>query len=167
MGDMKKIRVRKAKASDHGLFKKLWMELLQAQNELGSTVISDEQSIEPVMQLFTAIIDGDLDGVVLFVADAGVLMYGDAGNPMHLTVGEKVAYGYGHYVRPDARGKGILDAMITEAVKELRAMDFDVILGSTLEKDTHGLAALERCMKKNDCEVEPTQDRPNFVRIKE
>lgn len=165
--EIKRIKVRKAKPGDHGLFKSLWMELLEAQAELGSTIIPNEHNVEAVMSLFNAYVSGDLDGVVLFVANVGVLMYGDMSNPFETTLGTRAAFGYGQYVKPDHRGRGILDAMMKEALTELKAMGFDVLHGATLEKDSHGLEAYTRGVKQNGSEVESTGELSNFVRLKE
>lgn len=167
MGEMKKIRVRKAKDGDHGLFKKLWQELNEAQFELGSTIIPNEQNLEAMLAMFEAIVSGEQDGVVLFVSDVAVLMWGEMGNPFETTHGTRIAFGYGHYVAPEQRGRGILDKMTEVAFAKLKEQGFESMAGSLLEKDTHGAAAYARCVEKNGLKLEVSAERPNIVVLKE
>lgn len=163
MADLKNIRVRKAKPTDHGLFSKLWLKMLEAQHEAGSTILPNDHNLEVALQLFNAYVDGDLDGVVLFVSDVGVLMWGDLASPYELSIGKRAAYGYGHYVDTEHRGKGIFDSMLGAAMKQLKDMGFDIVLGSTMEKDSHGYDALKRVAG----EVHDTGERPCYIKLEE
>jgi hypothetical protein len=87
MPELKRIRVREAKARDIGLFKKLWGEMLEKQD---SVIESDSGLYE---DLFTAYTEGRLDGIVLFVADRGVLMWGSPVSPLKYPDNPVVAWG--------------------------------------------------------------------------
>lgn len=165
--ELKNIRVRHAKPGDHGLFRKLWQELAEAQFELGNTIIPNEQNLETMTAMFTAIVSGEQDGVVIFVSDAAVLMYGEMGNVFETTLGSRIAFGFGHYVVEEHRGRGILDQMTEVAFAKLKEQGFEVMLGSTMEKDTVGLTAYTRCVEKSGLKFEVSAERPNFVRLKE
>jgi GNAT superfamily N-acetyltransferase len=165
MGKLKRIRVRKATLRDIGLFKKLWGALLEEQSKAGSLVVPNEHNLDFMSGVFESYVEGDLDGVVLFVSDAAVLMYGDCGSPMQYSIGDKVAYGFGQYVDPDHRGEGILDAMAKEAFTQLTDMGFDAMLGNTMTTDTHGREAYARVVEQNGLEVQDTGESPNFVKL--
>ncbi len=162
---IKKFRVRKATKRDLWLFKKLWMKMLEEQAAKGSLIKVSEHNVDVAATIFEAYTEGDLEGVVLFVSEVGVLLYGDMAGPYELSVGKKIAYGFGQYVSPEYRGRGVLDLMIAEAFKQLRLMGFDVLLGSTLEKDSHGQNAFDRGVKQNDGKVISTGDLSCYVKL--
>ncbi len=167
MGALKRIRVRKATMHDIGLFRKLWKSMLEEQYKAGSLILPNDHNVKVMETLFEAYVNEDLQGVVLLVSDVGILMYGDMANPQQLSIGDKVAYGFGQYVAPENRGKGILDKMAETAFKQLIDMGFDVMVGNTMIEDTHGDEAYARVVKQSGFEVESTGERPNFVRLKE
>ena len=84
MPELKKIRVREAKARDIGLFKKLFAGFLEKAAKEGSPVLASEKSLSMYESLFDVYLspDSEYEGVILFVADVGVLMCGDAGIPL-------------------------------------------------------------------------------------
>lgn len=165
MGELKKIRVRKATARDVGLFRKLWREMMEEQYTAGSPVLPNDHNLKVIEEIFEAYVEETLEGVVLLVSDVGVLMYGDMANPLQLSVGDKVAYGWGQYVAPDSRGKGILDKMAEKAFKQLGDMGFSAMLGNTMDKDTHGREAFARVVEQSGLEVVDTGERPCFVKL--
>lgn len=164
---LKKIRVRKATMRDRGLFKSLWLSMMEEQYEAGSLVLPNEANLEVMTNIFEKYVTEELDGVALLVSNVGVLMYGDMCNPHQLSIGERTAFGWGQFVKEENRGNGVLDAMAKEAFKQLQLQGFDSMLGNTMEKDTHGREAFARVVKQNEFEVEDTGERPCFVRFKE
>ena len=165
MGELKRIRVRKATMRDSGLFKKLWLKMMEEQHAAGSLVLPNEANLAVMVNLFEKYVTDELDGVVLFVSNVGVLMYGDMGHPFELSVGDRVAFGWGQFVAEENRGKGVLDKMVEEAFKQLKIMGFDVMLGNTMVKDIHGAEAFARVVEQNGFEVEDSGERPCFVRF--
>ena len=155
---MKKARVRNATVRDAGLFQKLWFQMLVAQSESGNIIYANEHNLDIYLGLFEAYVEEEAAGVVLFVADTGVLMWGEAGSPFETAVGLKPCTGWGQFVSPEARGKGVLDAMIGEAVIQLADLGFDSMIGATTEE--YGLNALKR-----NCEVTGTPERPCYVKF--
>jgi len=95
MGALKRIRVRKARSEDIGLFRRLWKALMEEQYKAGSLVLPSDENLKVAEALFKAYVEEDLEGVVLFVSNVGILMYGDMASPYQLSVGDKVAYGFG------------------------------------------------------------------------
>lgn len=171
MSELKKIRVREAKVRDIGLFKKLWMKFLEAQHESGSLILPTEKNLDFAVGLFKSYVDEDLpaetrsEGVVLFVSDVAVLFYGDINLPYDVSIGKKVAYGWGYYVEPEHRGKGILKEMQKYALEKLSNMGFDAILGNTMEGDTRGEEAWKRSASHVG-EVKLTGEKPNYLILK-
>lgn len=165
MGKLKHIRVRTATMRDRGLFKSLWMKMLEEQYQAGSLVLPHDHNVDVMVNIFEKYVTEELEGVVLFVSNVGVIMYGDLVNPYKLSVGTKVAYGFGQYVAPENRGDGILDAMAEEAFKQLIVRGFDVMFGNTMEKDAHGHDAFTRVVEQNGFKVSDTGERPCFVRL--
>ena len=172
MTGMKRIRVREAKPRDIGLFKKLWIKLLADQNSKGSLIKANDVNLDVATNLFKMYVDSEIsgefqrEGVVLFVSDVAVLMWGDMGPNFQLEIGDKIAYGWGIYIEPEHRGKGISDQLQAEAIKKLSEMGFDAMLGSTLVNDSHGHEAWIRGTKHVG-EPKPTGDRPCYLKFKE
>ena len=172
MPKLKKIRIREATASDVGLFKKLWIKLLKAQHAAGSPILPNDHNLALAVEVFKMYVDGSTpaefrkDGVVLFVSDVAVLMWGDMCLPYQISLGDKVAYGWGHYVEPEYRGKHIMDKMLNKTLELLKELGFDVIMGNTMEGDTHADEALRRGVKQLG-EVHLTGERPCYVVFKE
>jgi hypothetical protein len=113
MPELKKIRVREAKARDIGLFKKLWLELLEKQHSEGSVVLAGDQTLAFYEALYTAYIDGRFEGVIFFVADKGVLMWGDSGSPLQYP--GKTVTAWGHMAHDDKINEALLEAADTWA----------------------------------------------------
>ena len=153
MSEMKKIRVRSARPRDLGLFKKLWMEHLKEQSELGNLVEASDFNLEVYSNIFKMYVDPDsemkLDGVVLFVADKAVSMWGSPGDVLETKLGV-IAQGWGHYVTPDDRRAGIATAMMTEMFKKLREKGFDTVMGGLIEDDEAGTKTMSKVDHKWD-----------------
>ena len=113
MPELKKIRIRKAKSRDIGLFRKLWISLLKKNVEEGSIIIPTSEAMAMYETMFDRIVDGDLDGIVLFIADKGVLMWGPNESLFEYSPGNLV-FAWGHYVVPDSL-EGIEEALLKEA----------------------------------------------------
>lgn len=111
MSELKKIRVREAKARDIGLFKKLWQDgIEESDSGKGSTVFFEE--------LFDQYVESG-EGFILLVADKGVLIAGEAKTQFE-AVGT-IAQIWGIYVSKDFRGQGIELAMLNEAKSKLKS----------------------------------------------
>lgn len=86
MSELKRIRVREAKIKDIGLFRKLWLRLLEEQSKRGSLIKISQKTINFYENLFNLYIDKQYKGIVLFVADRGILMAGDYDHPLDCNV---------------------------------------------------------------------------------
>jgi len=127
-----KIKIRRAKLGDLGLFRKLWEEYLSDEQLLAAGgVAATEHNMEVFERMFNVYVSGDLDGTVLFHAEDGVLMYGDPGELLFENVNGRQANGWGLYVKESARGKGVSTALRTKAVNILRTMGFDSLWSVT------------------------------------
>lgn len=149
MQELKKARVRTAKPRDVGLFKKLWMQYLEEQTKQGGLVIPSLDNVEVFANIFKMYVDPDMpeearfDGVVLFVGEVAVLMWGESGSAATTEMG-KTAYAWGIYIVPDQRGNGLSDKLQQEARKRLKEMGFDSLYATVLDQNSHGLEALKR-----------------------
>jgi hypothetical protein len=133
--ELKKIRVREAKPRDIGLFKKLWAEHLEASAKAGSIIAATEKTLDVYVKLFNMYLAGDYEGVVLFVADKGVLMYGDAGAPLEHVHGRMVT-DWGHYSTSGAP-EGLEDALQTHAQAWAVEHGFDGVLVDAYGESKH------------------------------
>lgn len=165
MPELKKIRVRDAKSRDVGLFRKLWAKYLKEQHKHGSLIIPDDHNLNVGVNLFNLYVGKELDGSVLFVSDVAVMMWGDMGSPYHLSVGDRVAYGWGIYVEPEHRGRGIGDALHKGTVERLGAMGFEALIGNLMDGDEHAETSLRRGVAP--LEVKWTGERPLYIMFKE
>lgn len=93
MAELKNIRVREAKGRDIGLFRKLWTQFLETQRTQGSG--RDVKALALYEHLFNSYVAKEADGIVLFVADKGVLMWGEHG-PLDIYT-EKTVAAWGDY----------------------------------------------------------------------
>jgi GNAT superfamily N-acetyltransferase len=142
MAKTKKIKVREAKPGDRNLFKKLWLEYLQESYENSrSDVLPIEENIEVFAHIFDQYIDKEsgFDGIVLFIAEDAILMWGTQGAPALKTHWEKIANGWGTYVREAARGKGYSTKIREVAKSKLKDMGFDVVLGTAVDSNESGV----------------------------
>ena len=144
MPELKNIRVREAKPRDVGLFKKLWRKYMEQQQDLGSPILASDSNLELMTKFFDAYVDPEssVDGVVLFIADVAVIMWGDTGSYFETSYG-KTAYGWGIYVESEHRGKGMSKMLYEEMFKRLREKGFEHWTGSLLDGNEAGEKALE------------------------
>lgn len=123
----KRIRVREAKLTDIGLFRKLWTMFLEQQVKDGSIVVPSARTMAAYERLFNVYVEKEYNGLVLFVADKGVLMYGDAVSPMECSLGRMVT-SWGVFVVPGLDDEKIRFAMLEYAEEWATAQGFDGIL---------------------------------------
>ena len=122
-------RVRAAKTGDRNLFKKLWLEYLtESYDTKDSEIQPDEFNIERYLLFFDLYVSERIPGVVLFIGDSAVLMWGGIGEPPFHMDTER-AVGFGTYVKPEARKKGLSAMIRKEGAKLLKEMGFEAVLG--------------------------------------
>lgn len=148
-----KIRVREAKLRDKGLFRKLWSQLLEDQYEKGSQVLPSENNLDIYEVIFEKYVSGEFPGVVLFVAEDAVLMWGHTGQEA-LETKDKIATGWGTYVGPKLRGKGASKELRKVACEKLKELGFEIVMGTTLTGNEEGEVSTEKFgFKKQACVV--------------
>lgn len=126
----KRIKIRRAKPGDLGLFKKLWKEYLSDEKLLSvGGVPPTDHNMEVFEHIFNAYVSGEFEGVVLFHAEDAVLMWGDPGGQIFESNYGRQAQGWGTYVKESARKKGISMALQRKAVNILKNMKFDTVVG--------------------------------------
>ena len=122
-------RVRHAKPGDRNLFRKLWTEYLTESYESKDAEIKpDEFNIDRYSLFFDLYVTEKVPGIVLFIGDSAVLMWGGIGEPPFHMDTER-AIGFGTYVRPDARKKGYSTLIRKEGARLLKEMGFDAVVG--------------------------------------
>ena len=151
MPDLKKIRVREAKPRDIGLFKKLWREFLIEQQQMGSVVVGDsDRNLEIFTNIFRMYVDPDVpedakyDGIVLFISEVAVMMAGDPGTNIEMSIAHKPANVWGLYVVPDQRGKALGLKLYQDGFKRLKEMGFDLVMGEVVDGNTYSIATLDK-----------------------
>jgi GNAT superfamily N-acetyltransferase len=140
---VKKIRVRVAKERDLGLFRKLWREFLVEHYEVGSKVLVDE-NMPLFEQIFNMYVSGEEKGVVLFVGECAVAMWGTPGEMSIRTELDPIATGWGIYVQPDQRGEDISTKFLEVARDKLKELGFKVITDSALIDEKYVTANAEK-----------------------
>jgi GNAT superfamily N-acetyltransferase len=145
MPELKRIRIREATPRDRGLFKKLWKKFLAESYEKGDVVLPTDSNVEFYASLFDQYTNPNVDfnGVVLFVADVAVLMFGDDGSPLELSIGNHIA-GWGLYVEPEHRRKGISTLLYKAAFEKSKELGFEVMLGGYLRDNPDAKGALAK-----------------------
>lgn len=134
-----KIRVREAKQRDKGLFRKLWKSYLKDQHKKGSDILPTAANLDKFELIFEKYVSGEFEGIVLFVADDAVLMWGSQGEPAFETNYKKPATAWGTYVGEKLRGKGVSKELRKIAAQKLREKGFDVAIGIGLKGNEEGL----------------------------
>jgi GNAT superfamily N-acetyltransferase len=134
-----KIKVRKAKVRDRGLFLKLWSEFLSERS--GSLIKNSEKNLETFASIFDSYASGETKGICLFVAEHAVLMWGEFNPTFDITLNE-VAQGWGTFVKEEARGKGVGKAIRKTGKKILKDMGFKHLLGNKENDDPANLGSL-------------------------
>ncbi len=162
---LKRLRVREAKMEDIGLVRKLWKAMMEEQYKAGSLILPNEANLDVMEAIFEMYIEKKKDGVVLLVSDAAILCYGDMVSPYELALGDRIAYGFGQYVTPEHRGRGILDLMAKEAFEQLTAMGFSAMFGTTMVEDAYGRKAFARVVEQSGLKVEDSGERPCYVKL--
>lgn len=130
----KEPRVREAIERDKGLFRKLWGEFQKESHEMGHWVLPTKANLDVATFFFEQYTTKQAEGIVLFIANDAVLMWGTDMSPVE-TVFEKPAQGWGIYIKPERRREG-LSLLIRDAGKEkLSSMGFTHVVGSTPHKN--------------------------------
>jgi len=146
MPELTKIRIRAAKPRDRGLFKKLWKAFLEEECKGGGIILPTEENLEVSAVLFDSYMDGSFDGVVLFVADKAVLMWGDPGWTFETSLG-KAALFWGIYVDPEYREKDIANELTKAAVDKLKALGFNNLYAEfRKENEQRSMKAVENVL---------------------
>jgi ribosomal protein S18 acetylase RimI-like enzyme len=122
MEELKNIRVREAKPRDVGLFKKLWGEYLNDPENANLLVAWDETSQAAFERVFNNIVENE-EGFVFFVADKALMLVSYWEESVSFKAG-KIAQILGAYVRPDARDRGIEQALLNAAKDRLESEGF-------------------------------------------
>lgn len=140
-----KIRVRRAKVGDRGLFRKLWKEFLDSQAALGHDILSNERNLDFYLKLFDLYMSGDLEGIILFVSEDAVLMWGSNGAapPLEVRYGKKPALAWGSFVREGHDPKVGLK-LEGKAINILKDLGFDYILRPIFRADKEQIERSEQ-----------------------
>jgi len=139
MSELKKIRVRKAKERDIGLFRKLWGQLLEQNTEQGSIIVPNSNLLSLSEEYFNLYVNNIYEGIVLFVADKGVLMWGETNSLLEYKPGNLVV-GWGFYVVPDSSDE-IEKALFSYAENWAREKGYDGVQTQYYNKPLEGFTS--------------------------
>lgn len=130
------IDVRTATPADRDGFLVLWAAYLESQRELGGDILPTARSLEFFGRLFDLYVADKLEGALVLAEHdgdfVGVVMWGEMPRLFDVRW-KKPAQGWGTYVAPKARGKGVSDKLREAAKKSLREQGFDVVIGYVLQ----------------------------------
>jgi GNAT superfamily N-acetyltransferase len=143
-GKVKTLRIRAAKERDIGLFIKLWKSYIVNEYAQGSGVPASEENMEVYRDIFNLYVSGEEKGVVLFVGECAVFMFGTAGTSRIQSERDPIANGWGVYVEPDHQGQGIAEALYKAAHKELKEMGFKTVGGHCYLENEAAWAVLDK-----------------------
>jgi len=103
-------------------------------------------------QIFNMYVSGEEPGVVLFVGECAVAMWGTPGETGIKTELDPVANGWGIYVSPDQRGADISTKFVDVAKEKLKELGFKAIVDSALADEKYATANAEafgyKCFQK-------------------
>jgi GNAT superfamily N-acetyltransferase len=136
--------IRRAHKQDRDAFLGLWREMLVENYGIGGEILPSESNVEFYGRLFDAYVTEQFQGAILLSVgdDAipnGCLLWGDSGPGQVETRWGRIAMGWGTYVRPEFRRRGISTDLRCEGRALLREMGFDTVLGSAVETNEAGI----------------------------
>lgn len=134
MAEVKKLRVRDAKPTDGGLFRKLWIKYLEEQHQKGNHILPNDHNMDLFEKLFNLYVSDTWDGIVLFIADKAVLMWGEVPQEFEHNLG-RFANGWGTYVDEAIRERGASKLLREAAFDKLREKGFESVQGAVLTGD--------------------------------
>lgn len=142
------IVIRTAETRDLARFLNLWREYLtELHVKYGGEILPTERTLTFFADLFLGLQGGER-GVCLLAEDegvpVGVLLWGSLQQPPVDTALGRTAQGWGTYVVPEARAKGISSRLRETARKILAEMGFEHVLGAAERINAVGLATGEK-----------------------
>lgn len=133
------LEIRRATPDDRELFLSLWGEFAGDIRENGYELLWTDRTRDFFGRLFDSYVSGELDGVVLLAGSDGALIWGEVSKePPYDTAFGRIAYSWGSYLRKPLRRRHISSQMRAIAIKELRYMGFDSILGAARKNNVAG-----------------------------
>ena len=138
------MRVRKAKPQDRKLFLRLYKEYLEETVDTPGAILPTDENLILYGNIFDSYVSGELQGVVLLIAQDAFLIHGELGPAVFETNLGRVANGMGTYVREELRGKGASQAMFKRSKRLLREMGFDTLVGGVDAERGGGRKATEK-----------------------
>jgi GNAT superfamily N-acetyltransferase len=139
---------RDATRADQTEFLTLWAENLTELEKYGSEYTPDIPTMKALSSLFTAYIEGVLFGACVLYEPPGEGIQGASfageswGEPViPQSKFGKIAYGWGIYIRPEHRKKGIAYHLSQNTSRKLKAMGFDTLQGDVLLENEPSLVA--------------------------
>lgn len=135
--------IRQATRADFPTFLRLWLDFLQDQQEQGGDMLSTPKTISFFTLLFSAYVTGVRKGIVLLHEDCGVMLWGEGlADLPYDTQNDLCANGWGVFVSPEFRRKGISRALYQHGSKMLREMGFSTMFAGASLKNKAGQANL-------------------------
>lgn len=120
---------RLATDGDRGLFHKLWSEFLAESEKAGGEILATTENLGIYTLLFKAYVtEKTKPGVVVIHDNDAVLMWGQNLNPFE-TIWGNYFQGWGTYVAPQSRGRGISTHMRVLAADQCKNLGAEFIIG--------------------------------------
>jgi len=117
-------------------FEMLWEEYLEENHKAGDIMLPTKANLKSFRQIASAYVESPELGFVLLAEEkkipVGVLMWGALPSLGFETTLGKTANGWGTYVRPEWRGKGLSSELREQARVLLKAIGINTLMGSVL-----------------------------------
>ena len=137
--------IREATAQDYPTFLKLWISFLENQLLMGGDVLPTPKTISFFTVVFNAYITGERRGVVLLAGDYGVSLWGeDMGESPIDCKYVPLARGWGIYVTPEYRRKGLSTQLYEYGARRMAEMGFSYVCGMILINNDVSLQGLAK-----------------------
>jgi GNAT superfamily N-acetyltransferase len=135
--------VRLATPDDRGFFLRLWWDYLVEMREKGSEILPTERTLDFYATVLDSYLTGERVGVAIVQYPIAVSMAGDATPAWDSTQGQ-TAIGWGTYVEPGFRSRGVARKIRDFVIAELTKQGFETLLGTVGVGDPEALASIRK-----------------------
>lgn len=139
--------IRLARPEDAPIFEALWRDYLTEYHKQGGELLPTRRNLVAFLELFSAYTTNTTAdapmGVCVLADEDGVLLWGDTGPPRVDTRYDPLAFGWGTYVVPEMRQRGIAREMREFARPLLKALGFKNVQGTALNANKPGILSAE------------------------
>jgi L-amino acid N-acyltransferase YncA len=134
------MNVRLAELKDAALFITLWRKFLRELRATGGDILPTNRTMSFFADLFNAYVSRQMKGVIVLADDHSVLMWGETKRYVD-SINDPFVLGFGTYVDPEHRQKGICRLMRKKAIEVCKDLGMKGVIGEVHSKNDVGLSA--------------------------